>query len=180
MKLSELANPAVSPAVPQPEPARTEGLVTDIRVREASAEPPSATAVTLAGTPSAIEVSSAIEQARVAYDLGDLEVAINFAETALVAADELASRDASEVVERAAPLLDGIFLARLGMPTSRLSALTASGSAEGQVTPEQAFLLSRVEGGVTLEEVLDLSPLPRRRTLRLLVGMLRQRMIAVE
>jgi DNA-binding IclR family transcriptional regulator len=41
-------------------------------------------------------------------------------------------------------------------------------------------LLSRVDGGVTVEEVLDLSPLPRRDTLRLLIGMLRDGLVSAE
>ena len=47
-------------------------------------------------------------------------------------------------------------------------------------SPEQAFLLSRVDGGVTLEETIDLSPLPRQKTLRLLVSMMRQGLIGAE
>ena len=44
--------------------------------------------------------------------------------------------------------------------------------------PEEAFLLSRIDGVASAEEVLDLSPLPRLRTLRLLVRMLRQKLIS--
>jgi len=41
-------------------------------------------------------------------------------------------------------------------------------------------LLSRIDGVASAEEVLDLSPLPRLRSLRLLVRMLRQQLISNE
>jgi serine/threonine-protein kinase len=153
---------------------------TGLRSRSANA-PANATAETLANAPSGIEISRAIEQAREAFGAGDLDLAVNFVETALVAADALKSAEAQATVERAGSLLDDIFVARLGKPTTRIASVTTTRPKKDTgVTPEQAFLLSRVEGGATLEEVLDLSPLPRRRTLRLLVSMLRQRLIGVE
>lgn len=177
--LSEPAAPRTSaaPAAPREPSEHPDGRdQTGLRERTDS---PNATAPTLAGSPSALEVSRALQQARQAYGLGDLDIAVNFAETALAAAEALASPEANELVDRAATLLDGIFLSRLGPPTSRLAAVDSSAAPRARVTPEQAFLLSRVEGGATLEEVLDLSPLPRLRTLRLLVGMLRLRMITI-
>jgi len=41
-------------------------------------------------------------------------------------------------------------------------------------------LLSRIDGVASAEEVLDLSPLPRLRSLRLLGRMLRQQLISNE
>jgi serine/threonine protein kinase len=176
MRLSE---PAATISLMPESALPTDGPPTGVRERKLNTEPPSATAVTLAGTPTVAEVTHAVEQARQAYERGELDVAVNFAETALLAADGLGG-NAKEVVERAAPLLEDIFTTRLGTPAAHLVPIKASGSADGRVTPEEAFLLSRLEGRVTLEEALDLSPLPRRRTLRLLAGMLRQHMIAIE
>jgi len=48
-----------------------------------------------------------------------------------------------------------------------------------RVSPEQAFLLSRLDGGVSVEEVLDLSPLSRRDTLRQLLALTRDGLVAV-
>jgi hypothetical protein len=42
---------------------------------------------------------------------------------------------------------------------------------DASLTSQEAFLLSRIEDGVTVEEVLDLSPLPREDTLSLLAGL---------
>jgi serine/threonine protein kinase len=173
--------PPATPGTPQNPSNKPDGRYqTGLRSRPNDA-PANATAETLANSPSAIEVSLALEQARQARGAGDLELAVNFAETALVAADKLKSAEALDALERVGSLVDDIFLARLGKATSRIASVSASRPKKDTgVTPEQAFLLSRVEGGVTLEEVLDLSPMPRQRTLRLLVGMVRQRLIRIE
>ncbi len=47
-------------------------------------------------------------------------------------------------------------------------------------TPEQAFLLSRVDAGVTLRDVVDLSHLPRRATLKALAALVAQGRIRLE
>jgi len=41
--------------------------------------------------------------------------------------------------------------------------LAPSSHKKMRVSPEQAFLLSRVDGGVTLDEAIDLSPCPAKR-----------------
>ena len=173
--------PSAAPGTPQNASNKPDGRYqTGLRSRPNDA-PANATAETLANAPSGAEVSLALEQARQARAAGDVELAVNFAETALVAADTLKSAEAMDAMERAGTLVDDIFLARLGKATSRIASVSASRPKKDTgVTPEQAFLLSRVEGGVTLEEVLDLSPMPRQRTLRLLVGMVRQRLIRIE
>jgi serine/threonine protein kinase len=42
---------------------------------------------------------------------------------------------------------------------------------DASLTAKEAFLLSRIDNGATIEEVLDLSPLPREETLSLLAGL---------
>jgi hypothetical protein len=76
-------------------------------------------------------------------------------------------------------LIDHIFETRIGSLSQRVAVIGVPSSADARVSPEQAFLLSRLDGGVSIEEVLDLSPLPRRDTLRLLLAMLRENLIAV-
>jgi hypothetical protein len=46
------------------------------------------------------------------------------------------------------------------------------------LSPERAFLLSRLEGGLSFEEALDLAPMPRQDALRHLVGLLRSGVIS--
>ncbi len=48
------------------------------------------------------------------------------------------------------------------------------------MTSAEAFLISRVDGGTTVEEVLDLSPLPRLASLRLLVALLKHGVMRID
>lgn len=142
--------------------------------------PGDATAATLAHTFSNNDLARALDQARQAHGLGDIELAVNNAETALLVADSLKTPEAQARVESSRTLLDAIFEARLGSLSQRMVVLSPTSSKKLRVSPEQAFLLSRVDGGVTLDEAIDLSPLPRQKTLRLLVSMLRQGLIVAE
>ena len=112
--------------------------------------------------------------------MGDIDLAVNNAETALSVADALGSPEAQLRLESSRTLLNAIFEARLGSLSQRMVVLPPTSHKKLRVSPEQAFLLSRVDGGVTLDEAIDLSPLPRQKTLRLLVSMMRQGLIAAE
>jgi len=142
--------------------------------------PASANAPTLANAVSASDLVRALAQARQAHGLGDVELAVNNAENALLVADALSSADAQASLESSRTLLNAIFEARLGPLSQRMVVLPPTSNKQMRVSPEQAFLLSRVDGGVTLDEAIDLSPLPRQKTLRLLVSMIRQGLIAAE
>jgi serine/threonine protein kinase len=137
-------------------------------------------APTLYNTFSTGDLTRALDQARQAHGMGDTELAVNNAETALLVADAMNTPEAHARVDSSALLLTAIFEARLGTLSQRLVVLAPTSNKKMRVSPEQAFLLSRVDGGVTLEETLDLSPLPRQKTLRLLVSMMRQGLIAAE
>jgi serine/threonine protein kinase len=137
-------------------------------------------APTIAATFNSSELARALDQARQAHGMGDIELAVNNAETALLVADSLNSPEAQARMESSRMLLNAIFEARLGSLSQRMVVLPPTSNKKVRVSPEQAFLLSRVDGGVTLDEAIDLSPLPRQKTLRLLVSMLRQGLIAAE
>lgn len=142
--------------------------------------PADVSAPTLANTFSTSDLSRALDQARQAHGMGDIELAVNNAETALLVADALNTPEATARMESSRTLLSAIFEARLGSLSQRMVVLAPTSKQKVRVSPEQAFLLSRVDGGVTLDEAIDLSPLPRQKTLRLLVSMLRQGLIAAE
>ena len=142
--------------------------------------PPDATATTIASGPSPKDLARALDQARQAHGMGDIETAVSNAETALQVADSLGSADAQARLESSRTLLNAIFEARLGSLSRRMVVRTPTSHKKLRFSPEQAFLLSRVDGGVTLDEAIDLSPLPRQKTLRLLVSMMRQGLIAAE
>jgi serine/threonine protein kinase len=142
--------------------------------------PTDVTAATIANGFSTNDLSRALDQARQAHGMGDIELAVNNAETALLVADALNSPEAIARMDASRPLLNAIFEARLGSLSQRMVVLSPTSKKKLRVSPEQAFLLSRVDGGVTLDEAIDLSPLPRQKTLRLLVSMMRQGLIAAE
>jgi serine/threonine protein kinase len=135
-------------------------------------------------TPSAVPAAApklrdAIDQARLAMGFGDLDLAIDYAESALRFAahnDDEATRDA---ISRAVTLFDLIFETRLGS-LDRHVVVRPTGVGRGSLSPQQAFLLSRLEGGETLEEVVDLAPMSRRETIRLIVSLLRRGILEIE
>jgi serine/threonine-protein kinase len=137
-------------------------------------------AATIAGNFSTHDLGRALDQARQAHGMGDIELAVNNAETALMVADAMNTPDAQSRLESSRTLINAIYEARLGPLSQRMVVLSPTSNKKMRVSPEQAFLLSRVDGGVTLDEAIDLSPLPRQKTLRLLVSMIRQGLIAAE
>lgn len=136
-------------------------------------------ASTLSGNATLKDIPHALEQARQALGLGDLDLAVSYAESALRLADGFDSPEAQLLVEQEETLIDSIFATRLGSLQHRLNVRSAPSGDGARVSPEQAFLLSRLDGGVTVEEALDLSPMPRRDTLRALAEMLRDGLIDV-
>jgi serine/threonine protein kinase len=142
--------------------------------------PANASAPTLANPFSPNDLSRALDQARQAHGMGDVELAVNNAETALLVADALNTAESIARVESSRTLINAIYESRLGPLSQRMVVLSPNSNKKLRVSPEQAFLLSRVDGGVTLDEAIDLSPLPRQKTLRLLVSMIRQGLIAAE
>jgi serine/threonine protein kinase len=143
--------------------------------------PTDANAQSLVSAFTTADLGRAIDQARQAHGMGDIDLAVNNAETALLVADALNTPEAQTRVESSRTLLNAIFEARLGSLGRRMIVLAPTSNKKLRVSPEQAFLLSRVDGGnLTLDEAIDLSPLPRQKTLRLLVSMLRQGLIGTE
>ena len=166
--------PSMAPPVALARPS--DRYQTGLRART----PIEASAPTVAHTFSGGDLAQALDQARQAHGMGDIELAVNNAETALLVADALSTPEAQARIEASSMLFNAIFEARLGQLSQRMVVLPPASNKKLRVSPEQAFLLSRVDGGVTLDEAIDLSPLPRQKTLRLLVSMLRQGLIAAE
>lgn len=142
---------------------------------EAQTEPPPAPFKAPSSAPA--DLGRVLDQAREAHGLGDLDLAVNYVESALALADRLGA-DKDPRLERASVLVESILRSRLGAVDGRLR--IRSLPSEYPLLPEQAFLLSRLEGHSGVEEILDLSPLSRRRTLRHLVALLRQGVLALD
>ena len=136
-------------------------------------------ASTLNGNATLQDIPAALDHARQALGLGDLNLAVAYAESALRVAEGFDNAEAQLLVDGEGMLIDHIFETRIGSLRQRLSVVGVPSSADARVSPEQAFLLSRLDGGATVEEVLDLSPMSRRDTLRLLLGMVRDNLIVL-
>jgi len=128
------------------------------------------------GMPSQARLLKSLEDAKKARSARDIDLAATLVERALSIADALGNPEAQAALEREEALIEGSLEMRLGRREGALRLLPQS---EDPVSllPEEAFLLSRIDGVASAEEVLDLSPLPRLRTLRLLVGLLRRQLI---
>jgi serine/threonine protein kinase len=135
---------------------------------------------TLPGTPSLSRLHSSLERAKKARSARDLDLAAKFVEHALAIADVLSNPSATAAIEADEALIEGALEMRLGRrdrPLRLASTPNGADPAGHALLPEEAFLLSRIDGLASAEEVIDLSPLPRLRTLRLLVRMLRRDLI---
>jgi serine/threonine protein kinase len=153
--------------------------VTHIPPQVATATPITGTRKKSGGPPrsslTADAVSDYLDQARQALDEDDAEAAVSHAEQALDLANSSDCAIALKSVHSSETLLARIFERRLGQLTRSVK-INLSGNG-AQLSPQHAFLLSRLEGGVTFEEALDLTPLPRPQALRQLVQLLRAGLI---
>mgnify|MGYP000936762622 CR=1 FL=1 len=113
-----------------------------------------------------------VERTRQELGLDNPEMAVRYAEAALSLADELGSRpDVAAAARDSETLFRRVFERYIG----RLDSILVIGdipSGQSKLSPQQAFLLSRIEGTLSVEEAIDLSPLPRLQTLRHLADLL--------
>jgi hypothetical protein len=131
------------------------------------------------GTSPQLRLLRALEEAKNARSIRDIDLAAKLVERAMGIVDVHGSREALAALEREEALIEGTLEMRLG-DRARPLRLLRQPEVRASLLPEEAFLLSRIDGVVSAEEVLDLSPMPRLRTLRLLVRMLRYKLITNE
>lgn len=120
-------------------------------------------------------VGELLDLARDALNAGDVDAAVCRAEEALNLARESDDFLAQRSIEGAETLIARIFEQRLGGLEQVVEVTGAGGGVA--LSPEQAFLLSRLDGGITFDEALDLTPMPRQQALRQLVTLLRAGLI---
>jgi eukaryotic-like serine/threonine-protein kinase len=135
--------------------------------------------VPAASTPSQVRLLRALDDAKKARSARDIDLAAKLVERAMSIADVLGNREALSALDREEALIEGSLEMRLGR-RDRPLCLLRQPEIGVALLPEEAFLLSRIDGVASAEEVLDLSPLPRLRSLRLLVRMMRHKLISNE
>ena len=164
-------------------------LTSDPRVLAAASRPDRPTAgprvaperspiSTMPEAPSMLRLQRALEGAKKARSARDVDLAAKLVERALSIGDALGNAEAAAALDREEALIEGSLEVRLGRLEYPLRTLPAPPTERVSLLPQEAFLLSRIDGIASADEVLDLSPLPRLRTLRLLVRLLRRNLIS--
>ena len=121
------------------------------------------------------EVLAMLETARGELDAGEIDAAVAHAEQALRVAETVEDHAVETLIDLAAETVTEIFERRLGGQEHQLG-IDHGPSASDDLCPWDAFVLSRLDGGATVEEVLDMAG-DRLGTLRSLVKLARQGMI---
>jgi len=113
-----------------------------------------------------------IERARQELGLDSFDLALSCAESAVEISLSANNEEVKTLITQNARLLERIFRRRLGSPNAHLF-VSGDPITSLNLSPAQAFLMSRLEANPTVDEALDLSPWRREETLGQLVGLVR-------
>jgi hypothetical protein len=160
------------PAAPEPQPVeRTRRIGDSDPVRAGSGPTPRSDEDVAAWRQRAAQ---RIDDARAAFDAGDLEAAVAAAEEALREGDEAPAPGIAEVIEPARPLLTRVFATYIG-PSTGLPMLAPRSEeiARQRLGDLERGVLRRVDGNRTLEELFDGSGLGSTDALRVVARLIR-------
>jgi serine/threonine protein kinase len=167
---SHAPTPKAIPAVPATDTAAAETLMMSENVQGSSPAAPTPDTTSRA-------IFSAIEHARLALGFEDLDLAHGYAESALILAEQSHAPEALHAIDQARTLFSLIYERHLGALDRRIIVcILPSSSSSSSMSPVHVFLISRIDG-LTLEEALDISPLPRQETMRVLIKLLQRGVI---
>ncbi|HEX6839825.1 MAG TPA: hypothetical protein VF334_24790, partial [Polyangia bacterium] len=110
--------------------------------------------------------------AEAALQAGDLGAAVDACEAALAETGGLGGTVARDHL----PLVEQIYGAMLG----GADRVPKHGKAVGDLEPRSAFLLSRIDGAMTVEDVLDVSGMPRLEALRVMALLVRRGAVVIK
>ena len=163
-----------APAAPEPRPVERTRRVGDSGPASADSGPTMIWGSDQGVAPWRQRAAQRIDDARAAFDEGDLSAAGAAAEDALREADEAPPPGIVEVIEPARPLLTRVFATYIG-PTSALPMLAprADEIARQRLGVLEQAALRRVDGIRTLEELFDGSGLGSTDTLRVVARLIR-------
>lgn len=126
------------------------------------------------------ELRAAIAEVRRAVAFGEQQRALTQARRAVHLARSCNEREARASLNEATSVLELVLLPPLGSIDRKLILREARPSAIGDWTPGHFFLLSRLEQPITIEELLDLSPLSRPETLCFLADLQARDIVIIE
>ena len=116
-----------------------------------------------------IQLQAAMDEVRQAVTFGEDQRALTKARAVLQLAQADRSRETKELLTTSAELLSPILLRSLGGLSRRVSLWQPDSAHSASMSPEHVFLLSRIDGTSTVEELLDVSPLSTAETLGILI-----------
>lgn len=110
--------------------------------------------------------------AEAALQAGDLGAAVDALEAALAETGGIGG----DVARDHLPLVEQVYGAILG----GADRVPVHGKAVGDLEPRSAFLLSRIDGSMTVEDVLDVSGMPRLEALRVMALLVRRGAVVIK
>lgn len=168
------------PPVRQSEPASFELDLSEVITEPPPPDAPEELEAVLPtrGSATGSEASSLLDELRGRYATGDFSGALEVAEAILETNPE--HEEARRCAARCGEVLSQMYLARLGSVQRRIRvAIPADQIRWLSLDHREGFLLSLAESGASVEEVLDICGMPRLEALRILLGLLEQRVISL-
>jgi hypothetical protein len=128
-----------------------------------------------------LRAAELVDQCRGHLERGNLEAAAVAAEAALREGEHAPLPGIPEVIEPARPLFERAFEGYVGPPQGVPVTAMSPGALTGQELDHRAgFLLSRIDGVMSVEALLDIASMPRFEALRILAGLIRVKAIRLE
>jgi hypothetical protein len=128
-----------------------------------------------------LRASELVDQCRGYLERGNLEAAAVAAEAALREGEHAPAPGIPEVIEPARALFERAFEGFIGPATGVPVTAMSPGALTGQDLDHRAgFLLSRIDGTMSIEALLDIASMPRFEALRILASLLRVKAIRLE
>jgi serine/threonine-protein kinase len=120
----------------------------------------------------ACDVQENLEHLRAALHDGSIEEASAVAEAVLSIADESHDPAVTSLVRMSEALLAHVLMCRIGSRRRRLFATGSAPLRDLPLSPRAAFLLSRIDSGMKVGDLLDVAGMPHLEALRWLVTLL--------
>jgi hypothetical protein len=119
-----------------------------------------------------------IDAARAAFLADDIRNAVQHACNVVTIAQAHEDDLTERVLRVSERLLETIFVARVGSEQHQVSLQKGFEAVRAELCPKEAFLLSRVEPGVRVEDVLDMAAMPRLQALAALASLMEKAAIS--
>jgi serine/threonine-protein kinase len=129
----------------------------------------------------ATDADALVHEMATAFSSGDLIAAFRYADLACLAGSDDRDGEPQPAITRAAALIEQVLVERLGGRCARIRhRARREAPPQSDLTPGDAFVLSRIDGAISIEDLVDVCPLPRLQTLRSAARLLERGLIAID